>query len=298
MKETVKETKPVKENTLIQQPLDTEGTFKSILIDMDTIGSTRPLIRLIRNTSNKISNRQAVLPGSRNKFGILKNGKLQWELGVPLDTLKDKYPNLPLFDDKGKLDDKYLSEYLIHIPFEGRIFDMEIEQHRFEHAILSSGIYPQIASSKSADNYSSSLFYFYDEQEEAKESNLKMQMELEASLQFYKLTDPEKVELLSLYGVPTKGLTIETANYHLHTELKKNPEKFLNFIRSPLTSDKALLKLCIEYRIIREELGVHYFNSSILGSTEEDAIKTLNKPENQKLKISLIENLKSARLSL
>jgi len=301
---TAKE-KPEVEEPKVEEPIieaPKQSFYSEQISESGDLERSKYLVYLERSPM-KISTRAIVLPNVVTTFGILRDRFGRWQLGQSMEKLQS-YKHLKLFkteEDRrnGRLDDDFIGSYRVHVQSTGAVFDKESERGQFEVGFLSSGAYPQIAPFDS-DPYSLSkevLFYFRDAEKAAQKTNLKTKQKIKAFAKMDQLTCSEQADFLSVMGESVKNLTNDTTYALLAKRIENNPEQFLEMLDNPeLTTNRKIISLALEFRIIKRDIQSYYYEEIFLGVGEAEVISTLNNPGNQKVKTSIVEQIKKARV--
>lgn len=154
-------------------------------------------------------------------------------------------------------------------------------------------IHPKIQKTLSEKN-AYAEYVIYNESEEAKVINTGATIKTKAYVLFGKLTDSQKADILRLYGELKKTSTVtpEVINATLFKKLEEDASKFVRLVEDKNRDMKILLKDLVNSNILRKNKSAYKYGNDFLGHDEESTIDFLNDPENQSLKITLMQELK------
>lgn len=262
------------------------------------VKQTKPLtLKIIRNTN------QNAKPRSRDRFLTasetiyLMKGSGGWVTGHTMEELA-QYTSLNLvrFDDKLNkyvFNDEACASIFFKVTEKGGYLDLSKDRDRFWYYALKTNLYPSIiVNPEDITTLSHDCkFYIVNDEELAAKQNAKADKEDEAIGEFLKMTEQQRIDMLAIYGLPTRNASGEVAKAKLREELRKDPIKFLK-LRSNLTllEQTILFKKAVEYGVIRYDAGQsgYMFKDTFLGSMEQDSINKINSMGFENLKQGIL----------
>lgn len=253
-------------------------------------GNNRKVTRVyIKPVEDKISTRPKVLPGSITRLYLLMDKDKRYIINHTKEELEKEYQSL-------YINQEFLETFCSVIPSNGKVLDLSQERDLFEYRVLAT--FPEVVAMSADQQSHTTLFYVYSEMYQALAANKKADKIFEAQTKLRALTASEKIDILSLYGFPTKNATEETCKFKLTEQINLDPDKFLQFVESSSSfEDKALILKCVEYHILRRDLNSFYFNQQLLGASLEEAIEYLGAPNRENFKNQLKTALSAKLIS-
>jgi len=257
------------------------------------------IVRLRRNAGphTLTANRMSTLPVNK-RLGILQDANGNYITGHTMEQLAQYKSFKPVIKDKetGELvyNKEFFSNYFIFIGSNGLTLNMDIERDRFVYRVLATGIYPFIAVNPEnvATLPSSYEFYITNEEEVAKQRNKKAELKFRAFELLYKLSEIERIDLLSFFSLPTKNVNAEVAKAKLTEVAETKPQELISALENKTRfAQTVVFKKAIEYRVLyysTKQQGFVY-NDNFLGATEDEAINKINAPGNENLKASILK---------
>lgn len=196
---------------------------------------------------------------------------------------KDLRPSSPFWYD-----------YQIVIMDKDLLLDTSKPEDELKYLVLKSHF--KVKKSKS-DTNPYAEYEIFDELENARDTNVKAATKAKAYQLFAGLTAEQKAEILKLYPGFTKTANVlpELVESKLYEQIESNPGKFVELVEDKHRDMKIFLKDLITYDILRKNKSAYKYGTDFLGHDEESTIDYLNNPENQSLKITLMQELESRR---
>lgn len=155
-------------------------------------------------------------------------------------------------------------------------------------------VHPLVANSVN-DVHPKAMYVIYNESEEAKNRNAVAGIKIKASVLYSKLTIDQKKDILRLYPntYNTRNVSNEIIEARLFEHVETNPEKFVRLVEDKKRDMKVFLKDLVTNKILRKNKNAYYYGDDVLGHDEESTITHLDSPENQSLKVALMQELKT-----
>lgn len=153
---------------------------------------------------------------------------------------------------------------------------------------------PRVAASVTSKHLSPKAEYVvYDIVEDAKHENLKIEKEVEAASVFAKLSIAEQAEFLKLMGIYAESTAPSVIKNRLYKAVKEDPNGFLA-IANLQDKDTRLLILDLTRNNILRLQGGHYMHGTVdIGFDLDSAVQYMKDPNNQDLRLNLMEQLES-----
>lgn len=138
-------------------------------------------------------------------------------------------------------------------------------------------------------------YVIHNEIDEARVVNTTGSVKIRAYTLFGQLSDTQKKDVLRLYPgfSRTDSLTAEVISSKLFQEVDNNPDKFVKIVEDKNREMKIFLKDLVTANILKKNKSAYKYGTDFLGHDEESTIDYLNNPENQSLKITLMQELES-----
>ena len=195
-----------------------------------------------------------------------------------------------------KKNGKYWSNFSISIPGDGLTLNTERPLDLVTFKVLSAD--PTVCKSiTELRTHATAEYLMTSEDAEAKVSNKKRNVRIQASVVFSKLTQDEVVNALLMFGQYAGNVDPEVARDRLGDILEENPNKFLLTVGDKLFKDKVWMMKLIKEGVVKKH-GVGngtnqplYFEDIKLGMGLEESIAFIKAKENsavaQGLKLAL-----------
>lgn len=183
-------------------------------------------------------------------------------------------------------------DYRIIITDRDLVLDTSKPEDELKYLVLKS--HYKVKTSK-ADNNPYAEYEIFNELENAKDTNTKAAIKAKAYQLFATLTAEQKAELLKLYPgfSKTNNVHPELVESKLYERIESDPNKFVSLVEDKNKDMKIFLKDLVSNDILRKNKSAYKYGSDFLGHDEESTIDFLNHPENQSLKITLMQELES-----
>lgn len=140
-------------------------------------------------------------------------------------------------------------------------------------------------------------YEIYDELEEAKTINTVSETKAKAYMLCGNLSIEERIAILKLYPsytkINAKTVKPDIINSALYLKIEEDASKFISLVEDKNRESKVLLKDLVDHGILTKNKTAYKYGKDFLGHNEETTIQYLNDPENQSLKITLIQELES-----
>lgn len=142
-------------------------------------------------------------------------------------------------------------------------------------------------------------FVIKNEREEAEVEEASINVKLEASKLFDKLSPAKRKQLLKLYGKGANNVTDSFVTAKLYAEMENNPKGFIK--KASMDAKELDIRSTLfdleNLGIIVNKGGQLTYNDDILGYDRDDAVANLMKPKAQELVIALKEKLEAKQIN-
>lgn len=199
----------------------------------------------------------------------------------------------------GKIMDKDLRntspfwyDYKIILTDKDLILNLDNPEDELAYKVLS--VHPKIQKSITDVNPYAE-YVIHNETDEAKVINEGGSVKIKAYTIFGKLSPEQKRNILKLYPgfVKSDSVSEEIISSKLLQELENNPSKFVELAEDKNMEMRVLLKDLVAAGILKKNKSSYKYGTDFLGHDEDSTIAFINDPENQSLKITLINELES-----
>jgi hypothetical protein len=138
-------------------------------------------------------------------------------------------------------------------------------------------------------------YVIFDIVDDARAENKKIENKLKAATIFNKMSQAEQVDFLKLLGRRATHTQPEVIKNQLYKEMELDPEKFIEIAELPDRDVRVLINDLIQNNILRLQ-GGHYMHGTIsIGYDLNAAVGYLGDPQNQDLRVNLMQQLESAK---
>lgn len=168
---------------------------------------------------------------------------------------------------------QFIHDYYLRFTIKGLILDITHATSMVQYKFCLR--HSWIAKNKSSVNPTIHQFYIEDELLEARESNKKMEYEIEAFYALRSLSPVQKRDVLKLYGVITETLPDEVVTKKLRDFMSINYERFLSFVADPNLDIRILLSSLAIKGLIKKKGTAYYHHDILIGYDEQAAIQYL-----------------------
>lgn len=217
-----------------------------------------------------------------DKHGMLNTGLTKEDeekLGKELRADLDKYS--PFWHD-----------FQIVMTDRELVLDLDKPEDLLKYKVLM--VHPKISKSLS-DKNAYAEYVIHNQFEEARVTNSIASIKTKAYILFAKLSQDQKADLLRLYGEfkNTSSASPEIIDATLFKKIEEKPELFVQMVEDKNRDMKVFLKDLVTNNILKKNKSAYKYGTDFLGHDEESTIDFLNDPENQSLKIALMQELKN-----
>lgn len=247
-----------------------------------------------------------IRPIKKNTWGFQQTGTIRYKntkdhVGSFYDKTGSIYTGLTPEDAErlGKALGKDLSrnssfwhEFKVTMTDKDKILDLSNPEHELAYLFLLN----HYRVAKSITEQSSNQDYvIVDENKEAEVINSKALIKRKANKLFDSLTTEQKKDILKLYPgyIKSDNVSAEIADARLYELLEGNPAKFVEYAEDKQRDSKVLIKDLVDVGILRKNRSAIYYGKDNIGHDEESAITFINDPQNQGLKVALLQELKN-----
>jgi hypothetical protein len=139
------------------------------------------------------------------------------------------------------------------------------------------------------ENKAGANFVLINRDEEAKRDNVYAKLEIEAVIEFNKLTPTEMRKCLRIFGHNADTMSTEVTQSKLYQVIKANPQSFLDrWVNNKDKEEQVLIETAISKNIIRRDKHMYKYGSDTIGNSLEETIGFLKDPRNQDVKLGII----------
>lgn len=173
-----------------------------------------------------------------------------------------------------------------------KILDLSNAEHELAYLFLLN----HYRVAKSITEQSSNKDYvIVDTDKEAELINNKAEIKRKANRLFDSLTAEQKKDVLKLYPgyVKADNVSASIVEARLYEQLELNPAKFVENAEDKKRDSKVFVKDLVDAGILRKNRSAYYYGKDNIGHDEESAITFIDDPENQGLKLALMQQLKN-----
>lgn len=142
--------------------------------------------------------------------------------------------------------------------------------------------------------YPDAEFIIYDEKEEVEVKATKLAIKREAIVKSMELTDNQKAQIVLLIsGKLVKGKSKDFIDVELDKLIDNNAKMVLKYISRSKeeVSTEALVREAVQKSILKQAGHKIMYHDSVLGTEIADVALYLNRPENQDLKLRIMESV-------
>jgi hypothetical protein len=155
---------------------------------------------------------------------------------------------------------------------------------------------PRVAKSMSRLNETPKADYvIYDVVEDSRNENRQIELKVEAAAIFAKLSQADHVDFLKLMGYKPTNTQADVVKNQLYKAMEKSPEEFLRIANLSDKETRILINDLVTNNILRVQ-GGHYMHGTVdIGYDLNTAVNYLDDPNNQDLRINLMQQLESVK---
>jgi hypothetical protein len=142
--------------------------------------------------------------------------------------------------------------------------------------------------------YPDAMFVIYDEDEEVEKKATKVQLKNKAIASLTKMSLDEKTNICTILSSKNvKGRSQDFIDVEIDKLIEISPSEFLKYAKMDKaeTAIRATVLEAIYKNILTKEKGSIYYMSERIGIDYEDAVSWFSDPQNQKIKIAILEKL-------
>lgn len=153
---------------------------------------------------------------------------------------------------------------------------------------------PKIANSAKDYNPIMHDFIIYEPEIELEVEATKVEIELEASEKFSKLSGEKVKDLAAFYSLPTIGLEDKQIKINVFKKVKESPKKFLQTLEDPHYKNKVFINKCVREDVLKKrDRGYFWPEEKVvpIAVSMNDLIEKLENKDNQDLVIRLKSEL-------
>lgn len=138
------------------------------------------------------------------------------------------------------------------------------------------------------------LFVIFDEAEEVNMQASKIALRDECTVIKSKMSDEDKANMVQVLSNKTvKGRSTDFINVEINTIITDKPEEFLRYAklgREEIFVRAAILEALYK-NVLTKEASAVYYMGELIGIDYEDAVRWFKDPNNQKIKVLILEKL-------
>jgi len=236
-----------------------------------TGGYTRLVAEIDKRTGNVIT-------------GLTKEEakEIEEELNYPAGTLAY---NSPFWD-----------EYQIRLMNAEGEFNLDLAEDRLKYLVLK----PQKKVAKGlAELYTNANaeYVMYSDEDEAKEQNVKFDIEVESMVELGKLYSSleDMRNVLTIYGQRADTISLDVAKSLLIKQVKLNPKKFLEIVKDPDFKSKIFIHDLTKVGILGKKGSAYTFDGEVIAYSLDDMINYSKKKENSNIILAMKSQLKEKK---
>ena len=133
----------------------------------------------------------------------------------------------------------------------------------------------------------------FNEDDEAKKANLVSRTKREVYAELNKMSTTDMKDALRLYGERSEDMTPEVIENKLNEYIDRNPAKFKElWIDNKARKTQVLLERAVQKTIVRKSGQRFLYGTTDMGAGIKAAIAWLDNPDNQDVKMSIMQVLK------
>lgn len=138
-----------------------------------------------------------------------------------------------------------------------------------------------------------SKFVLIDSEAEARKANVKLKTKRKAYKEFEKLSSVQISKALRLYGINPNLISAEIAENKLAEIVEQDPLRFLEvWVDNKHRDTQYLLEEAVSKNVVRKNKTVYKYGTEIIGNNVHDAILWLENPNNQDIKMAIMNEVK------
>lgn len=199
-----------------------------------------------------------------------------------------------LLDEDLRVTSSFWHTFKIIMSDKDLVLDLTHPEDELKYKVLKEHF--QIKRNKSHIN-PYAKYEIFDEIEEAREINTLAEAKAKAYTLCANLSIEDRIAILKLYPGFTKttvtNVKPDIINSNLYMKIEEDPNKFINFVEDKNRDTKILLRDLVQAGILTKNRSAYKYGTDFIGHDEETTVDYLNNPENQSLKITLIQELES-----
>lgn len=134
----------------------------------------------------------------------------------------------------------------------------------------------------------------FDEEEEVTTKAGKVQLKQKANVLAVGLSNDEKTQIIQILSKKSvKGKSTDFIDVEIDAIITEKPDEFIKYANMDKkdVSTRASVLEALAKNILTKEGTAVYYMGDIIGQDYEDAVKWFNDPNNQKIKVSILEKL-------
>lgn len=245
---------------------------------------TKKLMPMYENCTDKLVPSLNIVTGEL-RTGIKPEEQAKWEETLEMEpgALRKGSP--------------FWSNFHIAIPGDGLTLNTENPMDKLKYSVLSAD--PTVCKSlKELKTHATAEYLMTSDDAEAKVSNIKRNIKMEAYKAFSNLSQDEVINALVMFGHYAGNVDPEIARDRLGDILEKNPANFVLVVGDKLFKDKVWMMKGIKAGVIKKHgtgEGTNqplYFEDIKLGMGLEEAIAFIKDKENQAVVLGIKKALK------
>ena len=142
------------------------------------------------------------------------------------------------------------------------------------------------------ENKATANFVLVNQDEEAKKDNMFGKVKRQAIREFDKMSMDEMRKCLRLYGKSAEEVSSEIVENRLFDLVEGDPQGFINkWVNNTSRETQYIIERAISMNIIRKNKRIYNYGTDTIGHGLEDAVNYLLDPQNQDVKIAIIQQI-------
>lgn len=183
---------------------------------------------------------------------------------------------------------EYWQTFFVRVGADDIVIDTNTPEGELKYLFLKR--HKRVASGLSDKTKPGANYVLINDDEEAREANKLNQVKRKALKEFDKMSIDDMRKCLRILGHASDSMSNELIEHKLNELIEDNPQRFFDkWIDNKLRGTEFLVKDAVSKNVLRKNRNLYQYGTEIIGRSLEESVAFLDDPENQDIKMAVIQ---------